>query len=109
MHSKPSRIETPYPLSPDRFIETIKGIADSLPTAYRATVGMPGMIRHGVVISTPHYMTKAGPRTKIDPELQEQWSGFDMQNILSKKRSCNYARHRSGLCNLLRWISFTTY
>jgi polyphosphate glucokinase len=85
MHSKPSRIETPYPLSPDRFIETIKGISDSLPTTYRATVGMPGMIRHGVVISTPHYMTKAGPRTKIDPELQEQWSGFDMQNALSKK------------------------
>jgi len=46
---------------------------------------MPGMIRHGVVISTPHYMTKSGPRTKIDPELQEQWSGFDMQNALSKK------------------------
>ena len=85
MHSKPSRIETPYPLSPDRFIETIKGISDSLPAAYRATVGMPGMIRHGVVISTPHYMTKSGPRTKIDPELQEQWSGFDMQNALSKK------------------------
>ena len=69
MHSKPSRIETPYPLSPDRFIETIKGISDSLPAAYRATVGMPGMIRHGVVISTPHYMTKSGPRTKIDPPL----------------------------------------
>ncbi|ASY29618.1 polyphosphate glucokinase [Candidatus Planktophila lacus] len=85
MHSKPSRIETPYPLSPDRFIETIKGIADSLPSAYRATVGMPGMIRHGVVISTPHYMTKSGPRTKIDPELQELWSGFDMQNALTKK------------------------
>ena len=63
MHSKPSRIETPYPLSPDRFIETIKGISDSLPSAYRATVGMPGMIR----------------------QLQEQWSGFDMQNALSKK------------------------
>ena len=55
MHSKPSRIETPYPLSPDRFIETIKSISDSLPATYRATIGMPGMIRHGVVISTPHY------------------------------------------------------
>ena len=87
MHSKPSRIETPYPLSPERFTKTIKEIADSLPTAYRATVGMPGMIRHGVVISTPHYMTKSGPRTRIDPELQEQWSGFDMQSELTKKLS----------------------
>ncbi|NCX41122.1 MAG: ROK family protein, partial [Burkholderiaceae bacterium] len=23
MHSKPNRIETPYPLSPERFVETI--------------------------------------------------------------------------------------
>ena len=85
MHSKPGRIETPYPLSPERFIETIKEISDSLPPTYRATIGMPGMIRHGVVISTPHYMTKSGPRTRIDPELQEQWSGFDMQSALGKK------------------------
>ena len=85
MHSKPGRVETPYPLSPERFIETIKGISDSLPPTYRATIGMPGMIRHGVVISTPHYMTKSGPRTRIDPELQELWSGFDMQSALGKK------------------------
>ena len=70
MHSKPGRIETPYPFSPQRFVDTMKDICDSLPPTYRATIGMPGMIRHGVVISTPHYMTKSGPRTRIDPELQ---------------------------------------
>ncbi len=35
-----------------------------LPPADRATVGMPGMIRHGVVISTPHYVTESGPRSQ---------------------------------------------
>ena len=85
MHSKPSRIETPYPLPPERFIETLVEIKNSLPETYRATVGMPGMIRHGVVVATPHYITKSGPRTRIDPELQEAWRGYDMQNTLTKK------------------------
>ncbi|MGA1281137.1 MAG: ROK family protein, partial [Candidatus Nanopelagicaceae bacterium] len=35
MHSKPNRIETPYPLSPDRFVETISEIASNLPASYR--------------------------------------------------------------------------
>ncbi|MFM8502846.1 MAG: ROK family protein, partial [Actinomycetota bacterium] len=71
MHSKPNRIETPYPLSPERFIETIAEISADLPKAYRATIGMPGMIRNGVVVATPHYITTRGPRTRIDPELEE--------------------------------------
>ena len=85
MHSKPNRIETPYPLSPDRFVETTAQISSSLPKSYRVTVGMPGMIRNGVVVATPHYITTRGPRTRIDPELQEIWSGFDVQSAISKK------------------------
>ena len=85
MHSKPNRIETPYPLSPERFVETIAGIATDLPKSYRATVGMPGMIRNGVVVATPHYITTKGPRTRIDPELQEQWRDFDVQKAIGTK------------------------
>jgi polyphosphate glucokinase len=84
MHSKPNRIETPYPLSPTRFIETIAQIASELPKAYRATVGMPGMIRNGVVVATPHYINVRGPRTKVDPELEEQWRDFDIQKAISE-------------------------
>ena len=85
MHSKPNRVETPYPLSPERFVETINEIAAELPKAYRATVGMPGMIRNGVVVATPHYINVRGPHTRIDPDLAEQWRDFDVQKTLSKK------------------------
>ena len=85
MHSKPNRIETPYPLSPSRFVETIAEIAAGLPKSYRVTVGMPGMIRHGVVVATPHYVTAKGPRTRIDPELLDEWAGFDAQSAISSK------------------------
>jgi polyphosphate glucokinase len=85
MHSKPNRIETPYPLSPERFVETIAEISADLPKAYRATIGMPGMIRNGVVVATPHYITTRGPRTRIDPELEESWRDFDVQKAISTK------------------------
>jgi polyphosphate glucokinase len=83
MRAHPLRVPTPYPMSPTRFVETLTDLANRLPTAERATVGMPGMIRHGVVVSTPHYVTKNGPRSKVDPSLVEAWSGFDARTTLS--------------------------
>lgn len=83
MHVQPIHVQTPYPLSPTRFVETLVEVAKSLPEAGRATVGMPGMIRHGVVVATPHYITANGPRTRIEPELKTAWSGFDVQSALS--------------------------
>lgn len=75
-------IATPYPLSPKLLVETIAGLARSLPKADRATIGMPGMIRHGVVVATPHYINIAGPLTRMDPQLKTLWDGFDMRQAL---------------------------
>jgi polyphosphate glucokinase len=83
MRIPPVRIATPYPLSPQRLVETIAELARTLPKADRATVGMPGMIRHGVVVATPHYINVAGPLTRMDPQLKGQWDGFDMRRALS--------------------------
>ncbi|MFY1697494.1 MULTISPECIES: ROK family protein [unclassified Solwaraspora] len=82
MRARPLRVPTPYPLPPERFVETLRGLGDKLPAADRVTVGMPGMIRHGVVVATPHYVTKAGPRSKVDPALLAAWSGFDARTAL---------------------------
>lgn len=84
MRAQPTRVPTPYPLTTALFVETLVDVAAMLPKAERATVGLPGMVRHGVVVSTPHYVTKAGPRTRVLPELVEQWSGFDAQRALSE-------------------------
>jgi polyphosphate glucokinase len=83
MRAHPVRVPTPYPMSPARFVETLTGIAALLPHAERATVGMPGMIRHGVVVATPHYVTRSGPRSKVDPGLVEAWAGFDARTALT--------------------------
>jgi polyphosphate glucokinase len=81
-HAEPVRVRTPYPLPPDLLVETVADIAARLPRADRVTLGMPGMIRHGVVVHTPHYVTRAGPRTRVDPELVDRWRSFDMRAAL---------------------------
>ena len=83
MRTPAVRISTPYPLSPRRLVETIADLAKSLPKADRATVGIPGMIRHGVVVATPHYINVAGPLTRMDLTLKTAWDGFDMRQALT--------------------------
>lgn len=82
MRARPLRVPTPYPLAPALFVKTLADVAARLPAADRVTVGMPGMIRHGVVVATPHYVTRNGPRTRVDPDLVAEWSGFDVQTVL---------------------------
>jgi len=82
MRAHPIRVPTTYPLTTDLFVQTLVDLAASLPAAERVTVGLPGMIRHGVVVTTPHYVTRSGPRSRVLPELVEQWEGFDAQTAL---------------------------
>jgi polyphosphate glucokinase len=85
MTAEQVRVRTPYPLPPERFVGIIAGIGAELPAAGRLTVGMPGMIRHGRVVSTPHYITQSGPHTKVIPELVEEWRNFDVRSALAKR------------------------
>ena len=85
LHAPAVRVPTPYPLPPQRLAETIAEIATRLPAAQRATVGVPGMIRHGVVVATPHYVTRSGPRSAVLPELRDAWVGCDVQALLTAR------------------------
>ena len=84
MVADPIRVATPYPMSPDHFVEVLCGLAEALPAADRATVGVPGMIRHGRVITTPHYITTSGPHSPVDPDLERAWTHFDAQTALAR-------------------------
>jgi len=85
LRSQPISVSTPYPLNTELFVKTLIDLANQLPKADRATIGIPGMIRHGVVINTPHYITKSGPRTNVVDHLIEQWHGFDAKARLEKE------------------------
>jgi polyphosphate glucokinase len=79
------RVRTTYPLGPDRFVSTLVALTAELGdiAGYdRVTVGMPGMIRHGRVVHTPHYPRLLGPGTPADAALVGAWRGFDAQGAL---------------------------
>ncbi len=74
------KTRTPYPCPPEVLLQTVVDLAASTGVPHdRVSVGFPGMIRHGVVLATPHYVTEAGPFTKRDPDLEKKWAGFDVR------------------------------
>ena len=75
-------VRTPYPLTPQGLLAIIEGFTTELPKFDRITVGAPGMIRHGVVIFTPHYSRKFGPHTEVDPDVARAWENFNLAGFL---------------------------
>lgn len=75
------RTATTYPLPPaggGGLLTKLEKLVGQLPDADRVSAGFPGMVRHGVVLSAPHFVTKGGPGTAVDPELEAAWDCFDL-------------------------------
>lgn len=79
------RIATPYPLSPEVFVRTVSELVAPLGAYDRVSVGLPGVVRRGRVVHTPHYVTIAGPFTAELPDLVDAWSGFDVAVALEAR------------------------
>ena len=78
------RVATTYPLPPDKLVTMLSRLVAPLPTAERASVGFPGMVRAGRVLSAPHFSTKHGPGSAVDPDLAALWSQFDLSSELTR-------------------------
>ena len=76
------RVRTPYPCPPGRLVAELVGLSRSLGAAERVSVGFPGMVRGGVVLSAPKFDTEAGPGTPVSPELAAAWREFALAGAL---------------------------
>jgi polyphosphate glucokinase len=79
------RTATTYPLPPSGnggLMTKLGRLVAKLPGADRVSAGFPGMVRNGVVLSAPHFSTKGGPGTDVDPKLEEAWRCFDLAEEL---------------------------
>lgn len=79
------RVPTKYPLPPDGdggLVPTLAKLVGPLPEADRVSAGFPGMVRGGVVLSAPHFITESGPGSKVDSHLEKAWSRFDLAGAL---------------------------
>ncbi len=81
------RVPTKYPFPPTGdggLVPALVKLVQPLPEADRVSAGFPGMVRGGHVLSAPHFVTEAGPGSKVDPALAEAWSRFDLAGALNE-------------------------
>lgn len=76
------RTETPYPCPPERLVATIVDLVTELPSAHRASVGFPGLVRDGRVIEVPS-LSRPEYDAPRDPHLAALWFGFDLGHSLA--------------------------
>jgi polyphosphate glucokinase len=76
------RVDTPYPLSPARLVEELLNMVKDLPPFDRISVGFPGMVRGGHILSAPHFVSPDGPGGKPAPKLVKAWDSFDLEGAL---------------------------
>jgi len=79
------KVDTSYPCAPTKLVEDVANLVAPLPPAARVSVGFPGMVRKGYILSAPHFVTVAGPGTAVDESLVEQWAAFDLAGALRKR------------------------
>lgn len=78
------RMDTPYPLSPQKLVEDLVTLVKDLPPYDRVSVGFPGMVRDGHILSAPHFVSPDGPGGKPAPKLVKAWDGFDLEGAISE-------------------------
>ncbi len=81
------KVPTTYPMAPDGekgLVAALAALAAPLPEADRISCGFPGMVRKGVVLSAPAFVTKKGFGSAVDGDLVAKWSDFDLAGALSK-------------------------
>ena len=87
------RVPTTYPCPPDKLVSDLADLVKPLPEFDRVSVGFPGVVRGGLVLTAPAFETKAGFGSDPDPQLVAAWRRFDLANALSKQlgRPCRAA------------------
>jgi polyphosphate glucokinase len=77
------RVDTPYPLGPDKLVMVLTDLVKPLPTFDRISVGFPGMIRAGMVLSAPHFVSPTGPGGEPAAKLVTAWNRYNLQAAIS--------------------------
>jgi polyphosphate glucokinase len=78
------RTPTPYPVSPQKLVTVVVDLIKPLPAFDRVSVGFPGMVRDGRILSAPHFVSPDGPGGAPLPKLVAAWESFDLESELAR-------------------------
>ncbi len=78
------RVPTPYPLTPRLLVSTLRSLVRPLPAFDRVSVGFPGVVRDGRVLSAPEFVAVGGSGTAVDSKLVAAWHGNDLAAAIGR-------------------------
>ena len=88
------RVDTPYPCPPKTMVEALDGLVKPLLAFDRVSVGFPGVVREGRIITAPHFGNKVWKNFPLARELKARWgkpvrilNDADMQGLAVIKGS----------------------
>ena len=73
MAAKPVEAPTPRPATPARVIATISRLAEHLPAGQRISVGFPGVVRDGHIVTAPNLGTASWHGFKLAKRLERDF------------------------------------
>jgi polyphosphate glucokinase len=79
------RTKTPYPCPPRVLVRELDRLTHELPRWDRVSVGFPGFVRAGRVLTAPNLSTKRGPGSATSRKLVEAWAGFPLAAALEDR------------------------
>jgi polyphosphate glucokinase len=82
----PLQWATSPPLGPDDLLESLYSLRPRVKGFDRVSIGFPGMLRKGVVLTAPLFCgTAAGAPNPPDPALVEEWRGFHLRDEVANR------------------------
>jgi polyphosphate glucokinase len=70
--SEHAQTSTPYPCPPERMVRALVELVAGLPPADRVSIGFPGVVRGGEVLSAPHFKEREWRRYPLQDRLGEE-------------------------------------
>jgi polyphosphate glucokinase len=81
--TEPVRVPMSYPVEPGVMVERVGGVASMLPDTDQVSIGFPGVVRSGQVMTAPGFVGVAGLGSTVVPELLQAWTGFDLAGAVT--------------------------
>jgi len=66
-------------------VDTLTALIAPLPAFDRVSIGFPGVVRKGIVLTAPHFVTRSGPGSAVVSKLLAAWTGFDLAGAMSER------------------------
>jgi polyphosphate glucokinase len=85
MQCERARVEVAYPMRPSDLVDRLVLLTARMPPSTRVSLGFPGVVRKGMVLTAPHFITSDGPGSPIDKHLHAEWTGFALVPALQTR------------------------